>query len=117
MPQKDRQPRKSGHIFRLCLSILLFLSYPLVSLAGQHERISIIAPDRLMTSPVSRLAVQDVIGLLHRGIQGSQVTLNDRNARVRIILNETEEVRPTSLTRHAGHKPYPLLPSPRQDYR
>ena len=95
-------------ILLLSLVSLLFLcGFP----RGAHaESLSIIAPRELLAAPVTKTAIDDVVALLRRGFPASRVSLNDRSARVQLVLPRIaspEVIAPAARARRFASLPYP----------
>jgi hypothetical protein len=81
--------------------------------SGDRQSISIDAPTALLADPVARSAIDDTHALLQQGFPEWRITLNDRSARIHLVLPVLTGTTPPS----ASVRAYPNLAYPQHDYR
>ena len=69
-----------------CLAVLILLSRLSFDAVAAGDSISIITPPELLASPITKTSVDDVIILLQKGFPGTHVSLNNRAARIQLVL-------------------------------
>ncbi|MCM2359480.1 MAG: hypothetical protein NDI77_15120, partial [Geobacteraceae bacterium] len=105
----------SRFFLSLLLAALTLLSGISPDAEAGGDSISIMAPPELLASPVTRTSIDDLITLLRRGFPAARVSLNDRSARVRLILPAIPPS-PAKTPRFARGRGYPYLAYPDHDY-
>ena len=99
-------------IWELALGIAVLLTQPELAVAGPL-RFSIQVSATSLSAPVVASAVSDVRTLLSLGFPGSEVSLNGRDASVRIVLDDPA---PRSGAAPEKSRPYPRLTAPDSAY-
>ena len=100
----------------ISLLLCLFLSGGIAVNAQENANsIAIIAPPEILGNSITKTTIDDALKLLQRGFPGASVALNDRSAKVRIVLPRIIPSR-NDPPRFAEGRTYHYLAYPDHDY-
>ena len=105
-----------NRFFLTSLLLCLFISGGTAVNAQEiADSIAIIAPTEILDSSITKTTIDDTLKLLQRGFPGASVSLNNRSARIRIVLPGINRSR-NYTPRFAQGRTYPYLTYPDHDY-
>ncbi|VAX34089.1 hypothetical protein MNBD_NITROSPIRAE03-1137, partial [hydrothermal vent metagenome] len=115
---------KSSLILRAKALILLTLfllvipakAFSLCNPAG-IQTISLIAPQEILKSPVTKTTIDDVLQLLGKGFRNLDISLNNRDAGIQIILGSINPDSQAGSSRFIKGRKYDYLRYPDHEYQ